>query len=76
MLEPQQYHELALMRASLANIETDVSEVKQLARETNGRLRRAEINVAILRFAVYTIGGSLVLAGLQVLIGKFSGAGL
>jgi len=40
---------------------------------TNGRVRKMEIAVAVLKFAVFTIGGALLLAGLQVVVAKLSG---
>ncbi|HEX2594703.1 MAG TPA: hypothetical protein VHL34_24585 [Rhizomicrobium sp.] len=40
---------------------------------TNGRVRNAEVAIAVLKFAVYTIGGSILLAGLQVIVGRFGG---
>lgn len=41
--------------------------------ETNGRLRKLEVVVAVLKFAVFTIGGALVYAGLQIVVSKLSG---
>lgn len=39
---------------------------------TNGRVRKMEIAIAVLKFAVFTIGGALLLAGLQVVVAKLS----
>lgn len=39
---------------------------------TNGRVRKAEVALAVLRFAVFTIGGALVVAGLQVIVARLA----
>lgn len=40
----------------------------------NGRVRKAEIAIAVMKFAVFTIGGGLLYAGLQVWIASFTRA--
>lgn len=48
-----------------------LAELTKTVQETNGRVRKAEIAIAVLKFAVYTIGGGLVVAGLQVIVARF-----
>lgn len=62
--------------AALLDIKSDVKEMKGDVKATNGRLLKAEIAIAVLKFAVYTIGGSLLATllamGAQVLLGKIN----
>lgn len=50
-------------QAKLTSLETK-------ADKTNGRVTKLEVAVAVMRFAVYTIGGTLVLTGIQIAVGK------
>jgi hypothetical protein len=50
-----------------------LQDIHRRVTETNGRLRKAEVAIAVLKFAVYTIGGALLLATMQVLVKRFGG---
>lgn len=56
----------------MSEMKDDVSEIKAQTIKTNGRVSKLEIVVAVLKFAVFTIGGGLVLAAMQVAIGKLT----
>jgi 5-hydroxyisourate hydrolase-like protein (transthyretin family) len=45
-----------------------LEKLTDLVTATNGRVRKAEVAIAVLKFAVYTIGGSILLTGLQVIV--------
>lgn len=57
---------------STDELKKDVAEIKAQTTATNGRLMKAEVAIAVLKFAVFTIGGALLLAAMQVLIGRFT----
>jgi len=52
---------------------SDINRLAVAVEATNGRLRKAEIAIAVLKFAVFTIGGALLVAGLQVVVAKLTG---
>jgi hypothetical protein len=58
-------HQVILER--IDDLKTHVLEQIALAKETNGRLRKAEMNVAVLRWAVFG-GGTGVLGALGYII--------
>lgn len=62
----------AFMREMHEENKTTLREIKADVEQTNGRVRKAEVAIAVLKFAVYTIGGSLLLAGLQVIVARLS----
>lgn len=63
-------------RASAAELRADLVAVKEQTTATNGRLVKAEVAIAVLRFAVLTIGGSLLgallFAAIQVVVSRFA----
>ncbi len=58
--------------ANLALV-TEMAKTTAQTTATNGRVTKMEITVAVLKFAVFTIGGSLLLAAMQVMIGRLGG---
>jgi hypothetical protein len=50
-----------------ADLKSDLGELLTQARETNGRLRKAEMHVAVLRWAVFG-GGTGMLGALGYLV--------
>jgi hypothetical protein len=48
-----------------------LEKLSALVTATNGRVRNAEVAIAVLKFAVYSIGGSLLITGLQVIVQRF-----
>ncbi len=59
-------------KAAVLDMRGDVMEIKAQTIASNSRIGKLEVVVAVLKFAVYTIGGTLLLAGLQILIGRFT----
>ncbi len=39
----------------------------------NGRLRKSEIAIAVIQFAVLTVGGGLAYAGMQIVVARLTG---
>lgn len=50
----------------------ELAKVTAQTTATNGRVTKLEVTMAVLKFAVFTIGGGLLVAGLQVLITKLT----
>lgn len=59
-------------RTAYAELRAEMAEIKSQTTATNGRLGKAEVAIAVLKFAVFTIGGALMLAAMQILIGRFT----
>lgn len=60
-------------KAGISAMKSDVSEIKAQVTSTNGRLLKAEVAIAVLKFAVFTIGGALLLTAMQIVVAKWAG---
>ena len=59
-------------KSAVLAMTADVSEIKTQVQSTNGRLLKAEVAIAVLKFAVFTIGGALLLTAMQIVVAKWS----
>ena len=59
-------------KAAVLDMRSDVAEIKAQVTSTNGRLLKAEVAIAVLKFAVFTIGGALMLTAMQIVVAKWS----
>ncbi len=50
----------------------ELAKVTAQTTATNGRVSKLEVAMAVIRFAVFTIGGAFVVAGLQVIVTRFT----
>ena len=63
---------MQLIATTTTETKSDLDELKTYVQTTNGRLRKAETVIAVLKFAVFTIGGALLLAMLQVAVTRLA----
>lgn len=63
------HHESAVVQEMRAGF----SQVNQRLDTVNGRLRKTEVALAVLKFAVYTIGGALAYGGFQIVVSRLGG---
>lgn len=63
---------LQLIATTNEDTASKLSEVKDAVDATNGRLRKAEVVIAVLRFAVFTIGGGLLVGLVQFVVSRMS----
>lgn len=57
-------------KAGNTSLWTEMVEIKAQTKLTNGRVTKIEIAVAVLQFVVFTVGGALILSGVQYLISR------
>lgn len=71
-IDRRQDDTLQLIATTTTETKSDLDELKTYVQTTNGRLRKAETVIAVLKFAVFTIGGALLLAMLQVAVTRLA----
>ena len=72
-LDRRQDDTLQLISTTTTEARHELVKLTAAVELTNGRVRKAEVAIAVLKFAVFTIGGALLLASMQVLVAKLSG---
>lgn len=63
----------SLLDSIASQMRDGFSDVKAAQRETNGRVRKAEVSIAVLWFAVMTVGAGLAYAGMQIVVARLTG---